>query len=479
MRRLILTVVLLGLAAPHPAVAGVVSLDKIAIDPKYGYEDRVVSFRAGARERNRVTVTRTRELRDWSFVVHDDGAPVKAPVACTTIDERTVACAGDEAFVDAADGDDSVTLRHDGAGDDGYSLGRVSGGDGADILTGRGILAGGAGNDTLTCPDPCAHSVLAGGSGDDVLRGGSGSDRLSGDGDGDGRWVGYAFDLVESAAGNDVIDGGGGEDTLTYEGRRSDVTVDLVAGSATGASGERDRLAGIEDVQGGDGDDRLLGDAGDNVLEGFAGDDRIDGRAGNDYLLGDEVPVIGDFDTYGVTEGTDGADTLRGGAGDDRLDGGSERGDVLSGGPGDDTLQDGLRGASRAKRLRCGSGRDTIAFALQGQVIGDCEWLSPGRGIRMTTRPEFRSHGRLRFQWRCTEPFEPFCEMAVGVRVGSTKLTRRRLKIGSMRRRPFLIRPSRAAHRGDVLDATMAFDSGNSDGTGHRVLRTSRWRVRL
>ncbi|WP_454017901.1 hypothetical protein [Azospirillum sp. Marseille-Q6669] len=72
------------------------------------------------------------------------------------------------------------------------------------------------------------------------------------------------------------------------------VTVNLTTGLGSGGNAQGDRLSGIENLLGSDGNDRLTGDAGGN---------RIDGRAGNDTLAG-----LG------------GADTLIGGAGTDTAD---------------------------------------------------------------------------------------------------------------------------------------------------------------
>jgi len=452
MRRLFPIALLLVFATPPAAIAGTVSLDRFVTDPKYHYEQTVVSFRAAPGEQNRIVVSRTGTSGTWTFVLRDAGAPVRPGTGCTAIDERTVSCIARAVFVDAADGDDTVTLRHDGLGDDGFGFGYVRGGDGADVLTARGFLAGGPGDDVLTCPEPCGASVLAGGAGADLLRGGSGNDVLSGDGDGPPQPNYIETVLTESgAAGNDRIDGGAGLDQLSFEGRRTDATVDLAAGSSTGAAGERDTLAAIENAAGGDGDDHLLGDGADNTLEGDAGDDRIGGRGGADYLLGDLVPDTNEYSvTY--TRGNDGIDTLRGGEGEDRLDAGSERGDVLSGGPGDDRLEDGVNGASRARNVRCGSGRDTIAFAPRGQRLAACEQLAPGSAgaARVSLRPQPRSRGRLRFDWTCSHGAQ--CVMGIGVRVGASKTARRRVSLSSGNRSAFLVRPVRHARRGDVID---------------------------
>jgi hypothetical protein len=58
--------------------------------------------------------------------------------------------------------------------------------------------------------------------------------------------------------------------------------------------------------------------------------------------------------------------------------------------------------------------------------------------------------------------------------VGSSKLVRRRLSLGGRKRASFLIRPARAARRGDVADVTIIIraDSANQ-------AYSARWRVVL
>jgi Ca2+-binding RTX toxin-like protein len=317
----------------------------------------------------------------------------------------------------------------------------------------------------------CGDSVLAGGAGDDVLRGGSGKDVLSGDADGPPGPIPYTTVLTESGAiGNDDIDGGPGVDTLTFRGRATDVAVDLTAGSSAGAGGERDRVAGVEDVSGGDGDDLLIGDAGVNRIEGDSGDDRIDGRGGNDYLLGNLVPNTNEFG-IGYTPPDPGADTLRGGAGDDTLDAGSERGDVLSGGAGDDALQDDLGGPTRAQKVRCGAGTDTIDFVPRGQLLSDCERLRFASGQRFTIRPQIRARGGLRYVLHCRQIGG--CSMGMAVRVRSSRPARRALSTRGARPLAFLMRPRRAARRGDVVDATILV------ATAYGTTYAARWRVTL
>jgi Ca2+-binding RTX toxin-like protein len=480
--------VLLLLAAPQTALAGSVSIGEVLTDAKYGSPEAQLFFQAAPGERNEIVVTRTGPDEAPVYVLHDAGAPVSVlhdagpPVyprsGCTAIDANTAGCAASGVFVDAADGDDTVTLP-DTTNTGFNSRGAyVRGGDGADILTGAGFLAGGAGNDQLTCPANC---VLAGGAGNDVLRGGSGDDLLSGDGDGPAAPIGYITSITDAVdPGSDTIDGGAGRDRLTFRGRTAGVKVDLAAAAVAGHGGERDRLAGIEDLAGGDGDDFLLGDAGDNQLEGDAGDDRIDGRGGDDHLFGNLVP---DDNEYSVTytPADPGADTLHGGAGDDRLDAGSERGDALSGGPGDDVLQDLIGYATKAHSVRCGSGRDTIEFVLQNQRVSGCERLAiEGGASGVTLRPQPRSGGRLRFVSTCAgfiglpPPLASVgCTIKILVRAGAQPRARRTVKIAAKGRRAFLVTLRRAVHRGDLVGVRFVALDRNLN------LYVARWRVRL
>lgn len=106
----------------------------------------------------------------------------------------------------------------------------------------------------------------------------------------------------------------GGIDTLSAEGATADAILDLRAAPLTGrdAGGYVSRVMGVvggvtiahgavlENATGGDGNDRIIGNAAANLLRGGAGADRLTGGVGDDTLVG----------------GT-GADVLKGGAGRD------------------------------------------------------------------------------------------------------------------------------------------------------------------
>jgi len=179
----------------------------------------------------------------------------------------------------------------------------------------REIIRGGAGNDTLSGGDVsgtdagfnlvdyrfAASSVVVdlaagtatGGDGNDVL---SGFDGLFGSAYAD-RLTGNSRDnYLEGQGGNDFIDGGAGNDYVSYSNASGAVTVNVAAGTASGADGS-DSFVAIENVRGSSHADTIVGDEVSNDLQG---------REGNDTISAGE-----------------GEDTVYGGLGNDSLDGGS------------------------------------------------------------------------------------------------------------------------------------------------------------
>ena len=193
--------------------------------------------------------------------------------------------------------DSSDTVIEGGLGSDTL---HVEGSTGVSIGAGAGIETayGNAGNDVFDGSDLTVAASFEGGSGDDVLTGGSGNDTLSGQ------------------AGNDVLTGGTGDDVLT------------------GGSGN-DTLrgnAGADQLRGGSGNDTLYADSSDTVIEGGLGSDTLHvegstgvsigagagietayGNAGNDVFDGSDLTVAASF------EGGSGDDVLTGGSGNDTL----------------------------------------------------------------------------------------------------------------------------------------------------------------
>ncbi|MDP9219550.1 MAG: hypothetical protein M3P23_03315 [Actinomycetota bacterium] len=187
--------------------------------------------------------------------------------------------------------------------------------------SGKDVICGGAGNDFLYGMQ--GNDVLIGGAGDDQLFGGTGNDIIVGQ---DG------FDGIHGNTGNDVMYGGvGGDtfgespisdgadimvggvdsDTVSYSRRNNGVRVTLDGLANDGAPGEGDQAGvipwqtvtspDVENINGGDGNDVLVGSALDNFLVTRGGADNIRGLAGNDTI--DVMDHAGD-------------DRVRGGLGD-------------------------------------------------------------------------------------------------------------------------------------------------------------------
>jgi Ca2+-binding RTX toxin-like protein len=158
------------------------------------------------------------------------------------------------------------------------------------------------------------------------------------------------FGAVAGMAHGAVLADAGGEDTIDASAASTASVIELRAGTAGQVAGApllvapgiliehaiggdgHDRLVGnaaANRLRGGRGDDVLLGLGGDDTLEGGAGRDSLDGGPGRDVLLGGAG--------IDVLRGRGGDDTLEGGAGDDWLEGGAGA-DTLRGGPGLDAL---------------------------------------------------------------------------------------------------------------------------------------------
>ena len=190
------------------------------------------------------------------------------------------------------DGDDVLQGRR------GVDL--LFGEDGNDQLYGQQYndwMYGGPGDDTLMGND--GNDVLNGGTGADILNGGRGQNRLTDQVDGD---------VIFDATGYDTGRGDGARG-IGPRGR-----LEIIGGDGDeliNASGYR---VGPVVVNGGDGNDTLIGSRGDDSLDGGAGNDVIRGGAGHDTLFGNR----GDDRVFGQG----GIDELGGGLGDDRIDGG-------------------------------------------------------------------------------------------------------------------------------------------------------------
>jgi Ca2+-binding RTX toxin-like protein len=180
------------------------------------------------------------------------------------------------------------------------SIEGLEGGKGADKLTGNNKenqIYGAAGNDTIL-----------GLGGNDQLNGQSGKDIIN---------AGTGNDWLEGGFGNDILNGGSGTDGLSFYNHTKGVTIILAAsGNGTIKNGsEIDRYTSIENLEGGEGGDKLTGNNKSNAFYAYTGNDTVSGLGGNDMLFG----------WYGndVLDGGSGQDFLLGDRGNDKMTGGT------------------------------------------------------------------------------------------------------------------------------------------------------------
>ncbi len=223
---------------------------------------------------------------------------------------------------------------------------QATGASGTDTLVGIEFVSGSSFADSIV--GDAGHNGLDGGQGNDTIDGGGGWDwvaywnsptgvtvdlagHTASDGYGntdtlhniefvygsnhDDRLLGDHFNnAFDGRGGNDTIHGGAGVDNVDYFMATGGATVNLALGTASGASGN-DALSGIENVNGSNFDDVLVGDDGGNFLQGNGGNDSLSGGVGQDNLHGG--------DGNDTLRGGDQEDYLVGGAGNDSIDGGA------------------------------------------------------------------------------------------------------------------------------------------------------------
>jgi Ca2+-binding RTX toxin-like protein len=184
-------------------------------------------------------------------------------------------------FVDAGSGKDSV-VNHKEQGND---------------------IRLGTGNDTYVGLGFGSFATDVG----DIVRAGDGADKIA---------VSTFKSQYFGQAGNDkffsegwanVFNGGSGVDTISYRPRSDDpslggISLSLAEGIAQTGANRQERLVSIENAEGTDTGDVLIGSNGANTLKGRSGDDGLNGLRGADVLIGGR-----------------GSDFLTGGSGADRF----------------------------------------------------------------------------------------------------------------------------------------------------------------
>jgi Ca2+-binding RTX toxin-like protein len=292
----------------------------------------------------------------------------------------------------------------------------LNGGAGADVLQ------GGSGTDSASYADSAQGVIVSlatgQGSGGDAegdrledienLIGSRSADELTGN-EGVNRLDGGAGnDFLYGEGGADVLVGGAGSDTSSYVGALAGLRVSLENPALNTGDAAGDSFDGIENLEGSEYNDELIGDVNNNILDGAPGDDILRGRAGNDLLIGGagadvldggdgsdtatysgstssvQVDLSGalfstggdaDGDTFIDVEnltGTRYSDVLRGDAGVNTLDGGRGN-DRLEGGAGADRLigGDGLDLADYSRSDAAVNVDLSLGAATGGDAAGD------------------------------------------------------------------------------------------------------------
>ena len=202
---------------------------------------------------------------------------------------------------------------------------------------------------------PTVSGNIQGTLGADILSGSAADDQLIGLGGDDFIFGDDGNDTLVGGVGNDTLIGGAGLDTVIETGNeRSILITNSRIQSPDGNSNRADVLDSIENVVFQGGARRNMIDAsaftaGSVTLDGGDGNDTLVGGAGNDALIGGN-----------------GRDILAGGAGNDALIGGNGR-DFLVGGDGNDTLN-GVgtqNGAGEQDTLAGGLGADFFVLATR------------------------------------------------------------------------------------------------------------------
>ncbi|XQE67004.1 calcium-binding protein [Pseudomonas sp. P3C3] len=278
----------------------------------------------GAQGRNRIEGTadadsmdfRVTELRDIEAI---DGLGGNDYIIGSTAGDVIIGGAGNDELL-GDKGDDTFLVT----GAQGHD--RITGGDGADKIQGS------SGDDRI------GFSYYGGSISVELIDGGDGVNIVTGDDasntlyftdtllqgisriDGQG-----GADTIRGSAGNDVIDGGPGVDTI--DGGLGDDTILFYGDSSE-----------VDVLKGGEGFDRLLGSSGDDALtfssfSAVNGIELIDGDGGFNRLVGTAASNVLDFSATRLV----GIAQLEGGVGNDRIIG-SVDADVLLGNQGNDTL---------------------------------------------------------------------------------------------------------------------------------------------
>jgi Ca2+-binding RTX toxin-like protein len=263
--------------------------------------------------------------RDAAGNILSNGVPIPGATIVNTVIIRVFGRGGNDTIaLNEANGPLPTAWLFGGSGND-----TITGGSGNDLIF------GGTGNDTLFGKN--GFDLIFGGAGDDRLTGGDADDQVFGEAN-DDRFLwdpGDDSDLYEGGSGSDTVEvhGGNGAEQFTTTANGTRVRFDRIDPApffldigacenlALDANGGNDRFSATGNlaaliqitVDGGPGEDILLGSNGPDLLLGGDDNDFIDGNQGSDVVFLGEGN-----DTFQWDPG-DGSDIVEGQAGNDTL----------------------------------------------------------------------------------------------------------------------------------------------------------------
>ena len=220
-----------------------------------------------------------------------------------------------------------------------------------------------------------AKLVATGNTGDDLLEGGAGADRLIGSPGTDVLDGNAGADTLvwNNGDGTDIDDGGADSDTLEVNGSTTGADEFTIKPGTIAGHVQFNRISLNGATTGNFGIDTSTTER--VVVNGGGGDDKATGAAGLAPLLSGGLALNGG-DGNDVLTGGDGNDALDGGAGDDLLTG-DKGADSVSGGDGNDALV--WNNGEGSDVDNGGAGFDTII--VNGSTAGDVFTVEPS-GVR-------------------------------------------------------------------------------------------------
>ena len=213
-----------------------------------------------------------------------------AQAATVALGQTTDALTAAAAAVEAGTGDFTAAVANNtgGALTTAILAAEVGDPDGSEIGTsGNDTISGAGGNDVIDGLD--GNDTLSGLGGKDTIHGGNGNDTILGGDADDTLYGGDGKDLLSGGTGNDIIDGGSNFDRATYADANGGITVNLLAGTVTGADSGSDAVIDVDGFIGTDHEDHFDG-TGFTATAGLPGSiigfSEFEGGGGDDEIIG-------------------------------------------------------------------------------------------------------------------------------------------------------------------------------------------------